>query len=78
MGLLNYLTAAGRDKRRWMREEREWVESGAFPRIVVRAYRSERQLRRDARRLRKLGYTIKFQTLGRERAETWYVTYSWR
>jgi hypothetical protein len=65
------------DRRRWRAEEQTWSESERYPQRIVRVYRSQRQLRRDARRLRKLGYEIRFQETSRIRSGNWlcHVTY---
>lgn len=65
----------GRLRREWRAEERQWLESESYPSRFVRVYYSERQIRREKRRLQKLGYTVRFSTMGREGKRRWYVTY---
>jgi hypothetical protein len=60
---------------RWSTEERAWIDSERFPPVVVRSYRKERHLKRDAKRLRYLGYGITFQTYEWPGTCRWYVTY---
>jgi hypothetical protein len=77
MGLLEWLFPRLADRRQWRAEEEMWRLSNFFPQRVVRVYRSERQLKRDAHRLRHLGYQILFQaTSSPKRGEWWWhVTY---
>ena len=65
----------GRRRREWRAEEQQWRESESYPSRLVRVYRSERQMRREKRRLRKLGYAVRYSTMGRETKRSWYVTY---
>jgi hypothetical protein len=75
--LLDLLRPAVADRRRWRAEEEDWRQSDSFPLRIVRVYRSQRQLRRDARHLRRLGYAVHFQATSNPRSGDWrwYVTY---
>jgi hypothetical protein len=78
MGLLDRVRPARRDRRGWRDQERGWATTARFPPVVVRSYRSEAQARRDARRLRGLGYGIRYERLERHDRWRWYVTYARR
>jgi hypothetical protein len=75
--LLDLLLPAAADRRRWRAEEELWRQSDSFPLRIVRVYRSQRQLRRDARYLRRLGYAVRFRAISNPRSGDWrwYVTY---
>jgi hypothetical protein len=77
MRVLERLLPAVADRRRWRAEEEFWHQSEHFPLRIVRVYRSERQLRRDAHHLRRLGYEVYFRATSNSRSGDWrwYVTY---
>lgn len=67
-----------RRKPRWTAEEQGWLDTESFPSSVVRSYGKEKQLKRDAKRLRHLGYSISYQTWDWSNSGRWYVTYKQR
>jgi hypothetical protein len=77
MRVLERLLPEVADRHRWQAEEEFWRQREHFPQRIVRVYRSERQLRRDARHLRRLGYEVHFQATSNLRSGEWrwYVTY---
>ena len=77
MSLFDFLTRTGRSRRRWRREEKRWIQENSFPPIVVRDYVHEAHLKRDVRRLKRLGYRLKFKTLDKYPPHHWYATYEW-
>jgi hypothetical protein len=77
MSLLERLLPRRAERRRWRAEEAEWQRTGQHPQRIVRTYRSKRQMRRDRRRLQKLGYEVHFQATSRAYSDawSWHVTY---
>jgi len=75
--VLERLLPAAADRRRWRAEEEVWRQSDSFPLRIVRVYRSQRQLRRDAGHLSRLGYAVHFRATSNPKSGDWrwYVTY---
>jgi hypothetical protein len=80
MGIVEWFWPALAERRRWREEEQVWLQSGHFPRRIVRVYRSRPQRHRDARRLRRLGYDVHFEATSGLQSDTWrwHVTYDHR
>lgn len=80
MTLLQRLMPKRADRKRWRGQERTWLQTGSSPQRIVRVYRSHRQLRRDARHLRRLGYELLFETTSRVDIDKriYHVTYDLR
>ncbi len=62
----------------WTQEEKLWIAAETFPPVVVRSYRKAKQLKRDTKRLRHLGYDLTYQTWDWSGSGRWHATFKQR